>query len=193
MSVNPVHVGKLFQAGAVRVNGEDVEICAAPANERNDISPRRPDGKVVPFIGQYLHCLLIEIHDAQAISIGAGRAVDNVFAIRPKRCEGVVAVSRGNQVEPGAVGIQNAHLCSAIDRIDRPLCPSIAVKERSEVADPNNHLLAIRGPRRTEDQILPFENGARRFSFVDDQQIGRLAVGAYFGYREAFSSAIVCG
>ena len=143
-----------FRPRAVGVDSEDIKIGPVPANEGDQVSARRPDGKVVPLVGQNPYRLIVEIHDAQAVGIGAGGAIDNMFAVGPKGCERIVAVARCEQVEAGAVGIHDAHLRAAIDRIDRPLCSGVEVKERSEATDADNNLLAVGGPRRSQDQSL---------------------------------------
>ena len=85
------------------------------------------------------------------------------------------------EVEAGPVGIHDTHLRSAIERIDRPLGSGVKVKERSEATGADNNLLAVGRPRRSKDQTVLFENGAGRLAFIDDEQAGCFAVGAYVG------------
>jgi hypothetical protein len=118
VSVDSVHVGELLQARAVWVDDKDVKIGFVPADESDEVSARRPDGKVVPLVSQNRDGATVEIHDAQAVGIEAGGAVDDVSAVGRERCEGIVAVARSDEVEAGAIGVHDTHLHCTIDGID---------------------------------------------------------------------------
>ena len=121
MSVVSVRAGQLLRARAVGADGEHLKIGADPADESDQIASRRPDGEVVPFIGQHRDSAIVEGHDAQSIAFRAGGAVSNVLAIGREGSKCIVAVARCNQVESGTIGIHDAHLRTAIYRINARL------------------------------------------------------------------------
>ena len=114
-------VGELLEVLAIGMDGEDFEVAIQLAGEGDEIVARRPDGEVVPFIGQHGDSAIVEGHDAQSIAFRAGGAVSNVLAIGREGSKCIVAVARCNQVESGTIGIHDAHLRTAIYRINARL------------------------------------------------------------------------
>jgi len=71
MSVVAAGVRDLLQAGAVGLDGKDVEVASHAADESDGVALRRPDWKVVVTVSEAGDVGAIRVHDPQAFTVGA--------------------------------------------------------------------------------------------------------------------------
>src|SRR5215469_12598915 len=98
---------QLRERGAIGANRVDLEVACFEPGEGDTISPRRPDGEVIPPVSQLEDLSVRQRKDSQPLR-GSERAIDELLAIRGEVWESVVVLIVGDHPQARAVAFHDA-------------------------------------------------------------------------------------